>query len=94
MNMEPTIVIEGSLAGIKEAYLVIEKEVLCKIPKIKEAVLILLASFYVFNINYTSGLFNLFMFLEYHIMGRPVPSDKTKVQNFLAQLAQCNVIMP
>ena len=86
MNMEPTIVIKGSVSLVKDAYLVIQKEVLYKIPEMNEVVLILLASFYVFNMHYTKGFSNLFMYLEYHIMGRPVPRDKTKVHNFLAQL--------
>lgn len=87
MNMEPTIVIKGSLTSIKDAYVLVQKQVVCRIPKMKEAVLILLASFYVFNMNYTKGFSNLFMFLECYIMGRAIPSDKTKVHNFLAQLA-------
>ena len=37
--------------------------------------------------NYTRGFSNLFMVLECYIMGRAIPSDKTKVHNFLAQLA-------
>lgn len=85
--MEPAIVVRGSLASIKDTHLVIQKQVLCKIPEMKEVVLILLASFYVFNMHYTTGFSNLFMFLECYIMGRPIPSDKTKVHNFLTQLA-------
>ena len=87
VNMEPTIVVRGSLTSIKDAYLVVQKQVVCKIPRIKEAILILLASFYIFNMNYTRGFSNLFMVLECYIMGRAIPSDKTKVHNFLAQLA-------
>lgn len=64
--MEPTIVVRGSLASIKDAYLVIEKQVLCKIPEMKEVVLILLASFYVFNFHYTNGFSNLFVFGVLH----------------------------
>ena len=87
MKMEPTIVIRGSLVSIKDMYLVIQKQVLCKIPEIKDVVLILLASFYVFNMHYTSGFSNLFMVLEHYIMGRTIPKSKTKVHNFIAQLA-------
>ena len=87
VNMEPAIVIRGSLVSIKDAYLVVQKQVLCKIPEMKDVVLILLASFYVFNMHYTSGFSNLFMVLESYIMGRSIPKNKTKVHNFLAQLA-------
>ena len=87
VNMKPAIVIRGSLVSIKDTYLVVQKQVLCKIPKTKDVVLVLLASFYVLNLHYTSGFSNLFMFLENYIMGRSIPKSKTKVYNFLAQLA-------
>ena len=86
VNMEPTVVIRGSLVSIKDTYLVVQKQVFCKIPKIKDVVLALLASFYVLNLHYTSGFSNLFMFLENYIIGRRIPKCKTKVHNFFAQL--------
>ena len=50
VNMEPTIDVRGSLTSIKDAYLVVQKQVVCKIPRIKEAILILLASFFISSI--------------------------------------------
>lgn len=86
----PNIVIRGNIARVKDAFLVVEKEVLCKLPSMTEAVLILLASFYVFNKRHEGVFSNLFIFLEYSIMGHSIPKKKTRVQNFLAQLAHVN----
>ena len=83
----PTVMIKGSFPQPKEAFLVVEKEVLCKIPNISEAGLILLATFYVFNMKYTHGTTNVFIFLENYFMGMKVPKDKTKVGHFISQLA-------
>ena len=67
--------------------MIVEKQVLCKIPNITQAPLILLATFYVFNMEYTRGTSNVFIFLEYYFMGIRAPKEKTKVGNFVSQLA-------
>jgi len=90
MTEEPTIMVRGNITQLKDAYLVIEKEVLCKLPTLTKVPLILLASFYVFNKTHTGPFTNLFVLLEYYIMGRSVPKRKTRVQLFLAQLAHVN----
>ena len=90
ITAEPTIVIRGNIVQIKDAFLVIEKEMVCKLPNITEVALILLASFYVFNKRHTGVFSNLFILLEYSMMGRSVLRKKTRVCNFLAQLAHAN----
>lgn len=87
---EPTVVIRGSIAQVKDAFLVVENELLCKLPSAKEAALILLASSYVFNKCHTGGFTNVFILLEYSIMGRPISLQRTKLLNFTAQLAYVN----
>ena len=87
---EPTIIVKGNIAQPKCAYLVVEKEVLCKLPNMTVVLLILLASFYVYNKRHRGPFSNLFILLEYYIMGHSVPTNKTRVQQFLAQLAHVN----
>ena len=86
----PTIVVRGSIFRAKDAFLVVEKEVLFRLLSMTEAALILLASFYVFNKRHEGILSNLLIFLEYSIMGHSIPKKKTRVHNFLAQLAHIN----
>ena len=87
---EPTLVVRGNIAQLKNAYLVVEKEVLCKLPNMTKVPLILLASYYVFNKTHKGPFSNLFILLEYYIMRRSVPTSKTRVQLFLAQLAHAS----
>ena len=54
----------GSVTAIHEVYLVVEKQILCAIPKATQAVTALFASFFVFNICYPIGTTCLFQFLE------------------------------
>jgi len=84
--LTPVVIVKGTLSDPKEAYLTIEREILCKVP-IKEIPMILLASFYVFDMKFTQGLTNVFMFLEHYFLGFKVPKEKTKVKNFISQLA-------
>lgn len=87
---EPTIVVRGNIAKPRDAYLVVEREVLCKLPNMTKVPLILLASYYVFNKTHIGPLSNLFVLMEYYFMRRSVPTKKTRVQLFLAQLAHVN----
>ena len=87
---EPTIVVRGNIAQLKDAHLVVEREVLCKLPNMTKVPLILLASYYVFNKTHEGPFSNLFVLMEYYIMRRSVPKKKTRVQLFLAQLAHVN----
>lgn len=86
----PNVIVRGTIAQVKDAFLVIDKQILCKLPSMTEAVLILLACFYVFNKKHEEGFSNLFIFLEYSILGHSIPNKRTRVNNFLAQLAHVN----
>ena len=87
---DPNIVVRGNIVQVKDAFLVVENEVICEIPSMTDAVLVLLASYYVFNKTHDGGHTDLFIFLEHSIMGRHVPVSKTRVHNFLGQLAHVN----
>ena len=84
---QPNIVVRGNIVHVEDAFLVVENEVVCKIHSMTEAVLVLLASYYTFNKTLNGGHTDLFILLEHSIMGRPVPIRKTRVHNFLGQLA-------
>lgn len=84
---QPCIMVRGSMAEPKEAFLCIERTVLCKAPCC-EIPLILMAAFYVFNMEYTQGLINVYTFLEYTLLNHSLPKDgKTKLKQFLAQMS-------
>lgn len=85
-TLTPLVIIKGTLTDPKCAYLTTEKELLFEVP-IKEIPLVLLASFYVFDMKYTQGFTNVFMFLEHYFLGLQVPKEKTKINNFISQLA-------
>lgn len=88
--LTPVAIVKGTLSEPKEAYLAIEKEVICCVP-INEIPLILLASFYVFDMKYTQGVSNVFLFLENYFLGFKVPKEKTKIYNFISQLAHIHI---
>ena len=83
---QPMLVIRGSLAAPKDAFLVIEKQVFSKVTDIKKGSFILLASFFVFNMEYTKSLTNYYTFLEYFYLNLKVPKGKTKLHTFISQL--------
>lgn len=60
---QQSIVVRGSLECIMDAFLVVEKKVLCKVPT-KELPLALLSAFFAFNMHYPQGCTNLYSFLE------------------------------
>ena len=61
---------------------------MCKLPNCNESPLLLVASFYIFHMEYTQGLTNVYTFLEYTLLDKALPKDgKTKVKHFLAQIA-------
>ena len=51
---QPCIIVRGSLDAIKEAVLIVEKQVIATISA-KEVPLVLLSAFYAYNMHYTEG---------------------------------------
>ena len=92
---QPCIIIRGSLSKPKDAFLAAEQVVLCKIPYacMREIGLILLTSFYSFNMHYTQGLTNLFTFMKCYVFGHKVPKEKTRIGHLMAQLHQSTTIL-
>ena len=88
---QPCLLVRGDIGNPKDEFLVIENAVLCKIKDCKYIPLVLLASFYVFNIHYPPGLVNLYTFLECIILQFQAPKERARVNNLLIQLSQTKV---
>lgn len=83
---QPCVIIRGCMSNPKDAFLAAEKSVLCRISRVQELGLILLASFYVFNMHYTHGFANFFTFLECILLDQKAPKEKTRIGHLMAQL--------
>ena len=68
------------------AYLVCEKEMVCKIPDVGEALLILWESFYIFNMEYTMGCVNFYSFMDAYFLDAKVPGNATSIKALLSTL--------
>ena len=73
-------------SDVKDAFLVIEKKIICKIPH-TDLPLALLAAFYVFNMHYPEGCNNIYSFFEAALMGKKHPGRKTCLAAVLATLS-------
>lgn len=83
---QPCVVVRGSLQEPKDAFLVIEKRVFCKIS-LAEIPLALLAAFFSFNMHYPQGCTNFYTFFECFFMGKKTPNKKTRLASILARIA-------
>ena len=89
---QPSILIRGSISKPKDAFLVIEKSVICKIKEGCQWIpLILLASYYVFNIHYPVGVVNFYKFIECIVLQFKPPKERTRLNNLLMQLSQTDI---
>ena len=66
-------------SDVKDAFLVIEKKIICKIPH-ADLPLALLAAFYVFNMHYPEGCNNIYFFLRLHSWGRRILGGRLALQ--------------
>lgn len=82
---QPCIVVRGSLECIMDAFLVVEKKILTKVPA-KELPLALLSAFYTFNMHYPQGCTNLYSFLECFFMSKKTLHRKTRLSSFIARV--------
>ena len=78
------------MGDVMPLYLVAERNVVLKIPSgmsIAQSLAILMACYYIFNMEYPTSLKNVFLMLEATIMGRPHEARKRVVINkFLQEL--------
>ena len=85
---QPCLVVKTNEGRAEECYLVIEKTVTAKIEVIKDAVLILFASFFVFNVHYPHGCTNLYTVMEAILLDKIVTGRRPIVSGFLDRLAK------
>ena len=84
-TVQPCIIVHGNLLSMKEGILVVEKKTVTTFPQ-KQALLILLSSFYVNNMHYTEGCKNFFTFLEVVLLKHKKPTKKTRLSAVIAKL--------
>lgn len=80
--LQPVVLIRGTLANIKDAHLVCEKMMMCKLRQVEDIAVVLLAAYYTFNMHYCNGCGNVFSALEVLLMDA-VPPKRTRLMSFL-----------
>ncbi len=85
---EPHAIIIGDHKSQEQAFLIVDKKVVCEIP-INDIPIFLLAIFYILNIEYPSGCANVYSFLEVALLSVSEPQVviNPSVNNLLARLA-------
>ena len=66
---QPCVIVTVREQDVKDAFLVIEKNVICRIPY-TDLPLALLAAFYTFNMHYPEGCNNIYSFFEAALLGK------------------------
>ena len=87
---QPAIIVRGSFMCPRDAFLVAERQLFCKVAVIGEVPFALLSAFYTFNMEYTYSCNNFHSFLEHYFLGFNIPK-RSKLQHFITSIA--NVIL-
>ena len=90
VHPQPVIIVRGEKNRIKDAFIVTESHLLCKVP-VLELPFLLLATFYIFNMQYPSGCTNFYSFLEFFFLGIE-PPKRSKLQHFITSISNVTVI--
>ncbi len=68
-----------------------EQAILCEAKSIQDAVIDLIAAYYVFDIAYPSGISGILLFFQHNVLGmkdsQPLPSCTLRLVNSLSKLA-------
>ncbi len=83
---EPYVLVVGTYQEPVQSFLIVDSIVTVEIIDCRDILSILLSSFFVFNVCYTKGCKNLYLFFEYallNIVNRKLPPSVT---HFLASL--------
>ena len=76
---QPCIIVRESDGEIKDAFLVIEHAPLINKVKVQDILLVLFASFFVFNVHYPEGCCNFFSLLEVFFLDKKIPPRKPRL---------------
>ena len=80
------MVVGSSTDSITTVKLMIEKKVVVESIPAKQALLVLLSSFYTFNMHYTEGCVNFYKALEVIFLKGKLDSKRVKLNRFLSSL--------
>ena len=88
---QPCLIVKRSKGIAEDCYLVMEKTTISKV-EVEDAVLILFAAFFVFNLHYPHGCTNLYTIMEAILLEKTVTGRKPMVSAFLDRLTKQSVI--
>ena len=83
---QPCIIVRGSDGKIKDAFLVIERAPLFTKVPVQDILLVLFASFFVFNVHYPEGCCNFYSLLEVLFLNKKIPPRKPRLSALVTQL--------
>ena len=86
---QPAIILRGNFFHPRDAFLVIEGQMLCKVPLLNIPY-VLLCAFYSFNMQYTYSCNNFYSFLEYYFLNGNIVK-RSKLQHFITCLNNITV---
>ena len=64
----PSLIIKHHVSGDSKVFLVFERSVICKVPAV-EVPIVIMAAYYAYNMQYPSGLKNLYTLFELELCG-------------------------
>jgi hypothetical protein len=68
------VLISGTWSDPSQAFLVVDKHIVCEVADLLDIPYMLMAAFFVFNIHYTQGCNNFYSFME--VVTLNFPGDK------------------
>ena len=77
---------EQNRGKLEQCYLIIEKQVLSKIRTSIDAVVVLFATFFAFNVHYPVGCTNVYTVLEAILLEKTHVGRRPRVSAYLSQL--------
>ena len=69
-----------------QAFLIVDKSLVCEVQNICNIPFVLMAAFFVFNVCYPKGYSNLFSFMEIQTLDYPSGKASATVKHFLSSL--------
>ena len=83
---QPCIIVRASDGKVKDSFLVIERTPLINKVLAKDILLVLLSSFFAFNVHYPEGCCNFYSLLEVLFLNKKIPPRKPRLSALVSQL--------
>ena len=84
--LEPYVIVIGSPDHYTQAFLIIDGRLIGEIKDVEIVPLVLLASYYVFNICYPKGLSAFYSILEVIVLNTPLSKTSPSIQHVFASI--------